>query len=1185
MKQKLLSLLALILLAGLNFTISFAQDEIWGIAINGGPKGGGTVFSLKNDGTAFSVRKSFISEGNSPNGDLTLGTDGQFYGMTSLGGSYNGGTIFRVKSDGSGFVVLHELNPITDGGGPMGSLTQGPDGKFYGLTHQGGLLYAGTIFRINGDGSGFTVLRHLNYGVDGSSPYENLTWGTNGYLYGMTSIGGTNNGGTIFRINSSGTDFAVLQHLTKAEGFIPQGSLTLGSDGQLYGMTTLGGSAENGTIFRMKQDGSGFTVLRHLNGSTDGSGPKGSLMLGANGQFYGMAYGGGTYNAGTIFRMNPDGSNFTVLRALNFSEAGYPSGNLTQDAAGVLYGMTSSGGLNNDGNGTIFRMNPDGSSFMVLRTMLYATDAVAPQGSFTLGANGKLYGMSGMGNNQRTGAIFRINTDGSDYTTLRTIEKHPEGVYPKANLIQGTDGFFYGMTTRGGSNGDGVIFRLNSDGSGAAVLHNFSGNSSGVEARGGLMQGSDGRLYGVTYQGGSYRQGTIFRINRDGSGFTNLRNLRRATDGGSPMSVLTQGADGRIYGMTAIGGINNGGTIFRITNDGSGFTVLRSLNNSTEGFSLGSLTQGSDGWMYGACTAGNMGGGGKIFRINTDGSVFTILKSLDTVTEGANPSGGLTQGTDGKLYGSAREGGSYGNGTLFRMNTDGSSFTVLRHLNSATDGAFPRGAMVPGNTGQFYGTTAQGGSKNAGTVFRINADGSGFTVLRHLDLAADGGNCLGSLVVKTNQNQCATGTILREVWTKVTGASVAAVPVGDVPDSTSQLSLFEAPSNAGDNYGSRIRGYVCVPMSGNYTFWIASDNEAELYLSSDENPGNKVKIATSTGYPRPRQWDYAAGQQSAPVALVAGRKYYIEALHKEAYGSDNLAVGWQMPDGTLERPISGYRLSPFVPQVASCSATGQVLREVWYNVSGVAIADIPLSSPPASITFLDSLRAPANIGDRYAQRLRGYICAPQTGSYTFWLISDNEGELYLSTDDNPANKQLQAYIRGGSAYPGEWGKYPTQKSATVQLVAGQRYYLEVLHKEGYGSDHLIVGWQTPRSLANAKPIVIPGSVLSPFVPGNARMEYAEVANAEAAAGLNLQAAPNPFTHQTTVSFTAQESGQAVLDLYDLQGKKLQQVFKADVQAREQQRAQVNGSGLGQGLYLLRLVNGSQMQHLKVLVNQ
>jgi pimeloyl-ACP methyl ester carboxylesterase len=158
------------------------------------------------------------------------------------------------------------------------------------------------------------------------------------------------------------------------------------------------------------------------------------------------------------------------------------------------------------------------------------------------------------------------------------------------------------------------------------------------------------------------------------------------------------------------------------------------------------------------------------------------------------------------------------------------------------------------------------------------------------------------------------GTIFREVWPGVTGQYVNQIPLATAPAVEGQLYRFEAPTGevgVGDNYGARIRGYICPPQTGNYSFWIASDDRSELWLSTDDNPSNKRLIAAVNGYTASRQWTKYASQKSAVITLTAATKYYIEALHKEALQSDNLAVGWQLPNGTLERPIPAMRIIPF----------------------------------------------------------------------------------------------------------------------------------------------------------------------------------------------------------------------------------------------------------------------------------
>ncbi len=152
------------------------------------------------------------------------------------------------------------------------------------------------------------------------------------------------------------------------------------------------------------------------------------------------------------------------------------------------------------------------------------------------------------------------------------------------------------------------------------------------------------------------------------------------------------------------------------------------------------------------------------------------------------------------------------------------------------------------------------------------------------------------------------GRIYREIWPGIPGTQVSSIPVSTVPIAKTDLYSFESPTDVWDNFGERISGYICPPVTGNYQFWIASNDNSELWLSTNSTSANKVKIAYVNGQTNPRQWTKYSTQQSAPIRLVAGTKYYIEALHKEGVDGDHLAVGWQLPDGTQERPIPGRRL-------------------------------------------------------------------------------------------------------------------------------------------------------------------------------------------------------------------------------------------------------------------------------------
>jgi hypothetical protein len=182
------------------------------------------------------------------------------------------------------------------------------------------------------------------------------------------------------------------------------------------------------------------------------------------------------------------------------------------------------------------------------------------------------------------------------------------------------------------------------------------------------------------------------------------------------------------------------------------------------------------------------------------------------------------------------------------------------------------------------------------------------------------------------------GLITGEGYTNISGTQVSDLTSNPAypgsPTITAQLNTFEY-ANVGDNYGGRLRGYICAPLTGNYTFYIASDDQAGLYLSTNDDSANKVLIAynaTPTGF---RNWTNTPTQKSAPIKLIKGARYYIETLHKQANGANYLSVGWVMPDGTGEGPIPGSRLSPY-----STSATAATAQSFAAAMEKVNVLDI-----------------------------------------------------------------------------------------------------------------------------------------------------------------------------------------------------------------------------------------------------
>jgi uncharacterized repeat protein (TIGR03803 family) len=362
------------------------------------------------------------------------------------------------------------------------------------------------------------------------------------------------------------------------------------------------------------------TALHNFAGSpSDGAGPGGVLLT--NGIIYGTSAGGGSLGYGTVFSFSTNnGGSFTVLHNFTNPPDGLTPNDLVSDGT-TLYGTTQNGGTNG-------------------------------------------YGM-----------IFRIGTNGLNYTNLWSFTSQPDGEYPQSGLIL-NGATLYGTTSGGGSNpnGDGTIFKIGTNGKNYTILHNFTNSPDGQSPRAGLVL-NGATLYGTTYLGGTNSAGLIFKMDTNGLKMVILHTFSFDTaDGAYPQSTLSFN-NNVLYGTTFLGGssgVIGNGTIFRIdTNTGASFTVLHSFSSM----------------------------------------------SFNTNADGAHPLAGVVVNTN-TIYGTAANGGSYNAGTVFQVNTNGSGFLVLKNFTNAPDGNGPQGGLALSGK-NLYGMSYSGGSSSNGLAFSL----------------------------------------------------------------------------------------------------------------------------------------------------------------------------------------------------------------------------------------------------------------------------------------------------------------------------------------------------------------------------------------------------------------------------------------------------------------------------------
>ena len=383
------------------------------------------------------------------------------------------------------------------------------------------------------------------------------------------------------------------------------------------------------------------------------------------------------------------------------------------------------------------------------------------------------------------------------------------------------------------------------------------------------------------------------------------------------------------------------------------------------------------------------------------------------------------------------------------------------------------------------------------------------------------------------------GKLTEERWNGIPGDLISSLTshpnYPNSPTLSQKISGVVPAADVGDNYGRRLRGFITSPRTGYYTFWVSGDNSCEFWLSTSPLPAGKQKIAWLQGETKMWEWGKFLTQQSAPVLLMQGEKYYLEVLQKEGTGGDHVEIAWQAPGGIREvipsqvvdayevdandadndglpdswETANGLSIHPTTgalgndgpsgdpdgdgfsnrdewlqqsnPKVYGTIAGG-LKREVWLGLAGATVESLTSNSKflqaPNIDGFMAGASSPVNFGDSYGQRLRGYVTIPQTGNYRFYISGDDNCQLWISQNGSPFERRKVAYVENGSNYTNveQWTKYATQKSVIIPLVQGQVVYVEMLHKENAGGDHVALGW----SLNDGTPSKIPAENLKAF---------------------------------------------------------------------------------------------------------
>jgi uncharacterized repeat protein (TIGR03803 family) len=349
----------------------------------------------------------------------------------------------------------------------------------------------------------------------------------------------------------------------------------------------------------------------------------------------------------------------------------------------------------------------------LLHAFTSSTDGYGAASALQHGADDRFYGVNSLEGPQGGGTVYAIDKEGK-FTVLHAFNPSTEGSEPMRRVAMAEDGLMYGVLKSGGS-GCGAIFRLSTTGDSFAIMYKLKGATDGCWSSSGLVRGADGVYYGTTTSGGSSDWGTVFRWDPL-TGFKTLHHFTRANgDGGYPLNGVTLSADGQsIYGVTNRGGTEDGGVLFKVQTDGTGYQVLHSMEESFGAWPSSELMLAKDGNFYGVARDGGSGNHGTLYRMTPSGETSLVYAFQSFGVAGYSPAGSLTEGRDGLLYGTTQYDGADKNGTLFALGRDG-QMTIMHAFSDADAiGSNARGGLVKSG-GYLYGAT---GSR-PGSLFRI----------------------------------------------------------------------------------------------------------------------------------------------------------------------------------------------------------------------------------------------------------------------------------------------------------------------------------------------------------------------------------------------------------------------------------------------------------------------------------
>jgi uncharacterized repeat protein (TIGR03803 family) len=460
-------------------------------------------------------------------------------------------------------------------------------------------------------------------------------------------------------------------------------------------------------------------------GFPDGENPYAGLVMDSSGNLYGTAISGGAWGDGAVFELAKGSSTFSPLASFNGTDGANPYDGLIVDSSGNLYGTTYAGGAY--GDGTVFEL-AQGSGTITTLASFNITDGQYPRAGLIMDGSGNLYGTTYAGGTYGDGTVFELAQGSGTISALASFDG-TNGAKPYAGVILDASGNLYGTTYWGGAYNDGTVFEL-AQGSGTITTLASFNNTDGASPSAGLILDASGNLYGTTYWGGApFRgHGTVFELAQGSCTITTLAAFN-STDGAGPEGLIRDN-NGNLFGTTVGGGASSAGTVFELVHGTSTITTLASFDGADGSSPIGLIMDGS-GNLYSSTEYGGPSGIGTVFELAQGSGTISVLASLEA-PNGSAPYAGLIRDSSGNGYGTTSSGGASNAGTLFELAKGTGTLSVLASFNG-TDGANPDDGLIMDSSGNLYGTTAGGGISGSGTIFELVHGSGTITTLASFD--------------------------------------------------------------------------------------------------------------------------------------------------------------------------------------------------------------------------------------------------------------------------------------------------------------------------------------------------------------------------------------------------------------------------------------------------------------------